>query len=354
MRRILVVEDDRFISTIFKMFLAELGHEIVARCESGLQAIELCHQLKPDVVLMDIHLQGELDGIQTAEKLKMELDLPVIYISGDTSNTIIERAIVSNSYGYLVKPVNKKELGISIDLAFYKHKVDIEQKKRERGYREFISESPVPIIVLRKGRIQYLNKLALEGIMKTHYIEDVMGLEFLRFVAAESKDRIAQLLSGEGLSDDRFVDEYVLMKDLHGDPIYAELSGSVVRFNNEISTQIIIRDVTHRVNERQRADFYKDLIINSELPFVLLDRAFTLLESNEAAIRCLPFLGIYTSSEIIEPLKKAIEAVEDAENRDNGFDILVKTQDTPPMKMKAYGMRSQSGLVGQWLVTLSE
>jgi len=347
MRRVLVVEDDRFISTIFKMFLTELGHEIVGRCETGSNAIELCHQLKPDVVLMDIHLQGDMDGIQTAEKLKTELDLPVIYISGDTSNTIIERAIVSNSYGYLVKPVNKKELGISIDLAYYKHKVDLEQKRRERGYREFISESPIPIIILRKGRIQYLNKLALEGVMKTHYIEDVMHLDFMRFVADESKELVSRLLQGEALDDDRFIDEAVVLKDLHGAPIYAEISGSTVRFNNDMAVQVIIRDVAQRVFDKQRASFFKDLAFDSNRPMVVLNRNYFLVESNVAAYDALPFLGAHGAERPVEPLQKAIEAILPVEDKTNGVEISIDAS----LKMKAYGLCSYSGDVCQWVIT---
>ena len=173
------------------MFLRDLGHELVGRTSSGKEAIEKCKELKPDVVLMDIHLDGDLDGIQTAEMLKREMEVPIIYISSDTSSPVIERAIVSNSYAYLVKPINKKELGISIDLAYFKHKVDIEQKEREQSYREFISDSPMPIVVINDDKITYLNRLGLD-VFKTHYIEDVMGLSIKSFVAEKKSGRILQ------------------------------------------------------------------------------------------------------------------------------------------------------------------
>lgn len=307
MRRVLIVEDDRFISTIFKMFLIELGHDLVGRCETGSQAIELCRTLHPDVVLMDIHLQGEMDGIQAAEKLRMEFDLPVIYISGDTSNTIIERAIVSNSYGYLVKPVNKKELGISIDLAYFKHKVDVEQKRRERGYREFISESPVPIIIVRNGKIQYLNKLALEKIMKTTYIEDVMWLNFEKFVEEGYRDKVNKLIGGEGLEDSRFVDEYVVLKDLHGAIIYAEISGSTVRFNNELATQIIIRDVTPRVFQSEMAEFFKSLVLKSNQPLLILNKLFEIVDFNASAVELFPELAELRPGQEALFLKETLE-----------------------------------------------
>lgn len=352
MRKILIVEDDRFISTIFKMFLKELGHELVGRCENGQQAIQLCHELHPDVILMDIHLQGELDGIQTAEKLKMELDLPVIYISGDTSNKIIERAIVSNSYGYLIKPVNKKELGISIDLAYYKHKVDLEQKQRERGYREFISESPVPNIIVRNGRIQYLNKLALEQIMKTTYIEDVMGLPFEKFIDDEYKDKVEKLLEGEDLIDNRFVDEYVKMKDPHGGDVHAEISGSLVKFNNETAIQIIIRDISPRVFQRRLSEFYQDMILKTGIPFLILDKEYAIIDKNLEFKNVLEEVGGANKGDVIDIFKNEIEKIKQEPSFTSGkeYNIKVKTK-LGDGEVKLYPVCAGSGSICQWIIT---
>ncbi|MBN2164724.1 MAG: response regulator [Marinilabiliaceae bacterium] len=350
MRRILIVEDDRFISTIFKMFLSELGHELVGRCEDGLQAIQMCKELKPDVILMDIHLHGELDGIQTAERLKMELDLPVIYISGDTSNTIIERAIVSNSYGYLVKPVNRKELGISIDLAYFKHKVDLEQKKRERGYREFISESPVPNIIIRNGKIQYLNKLALEQIMKTTYIEDVMGLPFERFVDEEYKEKVMKLLSGEGLNDDRFIDEYVKLKDLHGADIHAEISGSTVRFNNDMSLQIIVRDISPRVFQRRLSEFYQKALLDSGKPFLILDKECRLIAKNKEIHSLLPGIEVISMGDVVSVLQPEISRIKKENGLVSSKEFKINIENAS-MALKIYPICAGSGTICQWVIT---
>jgi PAS domain S-box-containing protein len=279
MRRVLIVEDDRFISAIFTMFLKELGHELVGKCQSGSEAVELCHQLKPDVVLMDIHLEGDLDGIQTTEVLKTELDIPVIYVSSDTSSHVIKRAIVSNSYGFLVKPVNKKELGISIDLAYYKHKVDVEQKERERGYRQFISESPVPIVIVSQGKIQYLNNLALEVIFKTHYIEDVMLQPFVNYVANEYQALTTELLHNFSEKGICFRRQPLRIMDVHGRYTYVEASGSAVTFNSKQSLQIIIRDISNDILMQKKKESYKLALIESGIPFVVSNTELTVVES---------------------------------------------------------------------------
>ena len=351
MRKVLIVEDDRFISTIFKLFLNELGHELVGRCENGNEAIALCHELKPDVVLMDIHLQGETDGIQTTERLRMELDIPVIYISGDTSSEVIERAIVSNSYGYLVKPVNKKELGISIDLAYYKHRVDVEQRSRERGYREFISEMPIPIVIVHQGKVQYLNLLALEKIMRTTYIEDVIGLDFTKFVATESLGTVKQLMGVENNPKQKFTDELVVLHDIHGQQLHAEISAAAITFNNKQSVQLMIRDVSGQVLQMQQCEYLQNLQLNSDVPFVLLDRAFKLLVKNEAAQSLIPYLTGIATGEVVEELKEVISAACIA-----GFeryDLVIGMQ-VPPgndVKIRCVGLCDGHGMVSRWGIT---
>ena len=279
MRKILIVEDDRFITTILAMFLRELGHELVGKCETGIEAVELCKKVKPDVVLMDIHLEGELDGIQTTEKLKTDFDIPVIYVSSDTSSYIIERAIVTNSYGFLVKPVNKQELGISIDLAYYKHKVDVEQKERERGYRQFISSSPVPIVIVNEGKIQYLNKLALEVVFKTHYIEDVLLQPFMNFVANDDRDVIKRLFDDFEKSGSCFKCQTIRLQDVHGRFTVVEIDGSGVNFNNKSSIQIIIRDISDDMYIRELMEGYHAALIKAGVHFIVTKPDLTVVES---------------------------------------------------------------------------
>lgn len=272
MRKVLVVEDDRFISAIFTMFLRELGHELVGKCADGVDAVDLCHRLRPDVVLMDIHLEGELDGIQTAEQLRRELDIPVIYVSSDTSSQVIKRAIVSNSYGFLVKPVNKKELGIAIDLAYYKHRVDQEQRERERGYRQFISEASMPLMILQDGRIQYLNNLALD-LFKTHYMEDVLATPFINFVGTEHKERIENLLGAFNENGQGFESIDIAMDDVHGHSLYVRISGSAIIFNKKKSLQITLMDNNEAVYAQKRVELLLNLLDSQKLPYLITDAA---------------------------------------------------------------------------------
>ncbi|ASB48383.1 ATP-binding response regulator [Alkalitalea saponilacus] len=243
MRKVLIVEDDKFLAAIFSLFIKDLGHLLVGRCQTGAQALEMCQSEKPDVVLMDIHLEGELDGIETAERIQRDFEIPVIFVTSDTSSQVVERAIVANSYGYLVKPVQKNELSITIDLAYYKHKAVIDQKRREQSFRRYLAEAPVAVIIVHDGRIQYLNMNALD-LFHTHYIEDMIGLPLVDFVDDCSKGAFNEFISNNA-GTGRVAERHdIVFMGLHKKPLDVAITGSWIEFNGKQALQIVMMDIT--------------------------------------------------------------------------------------------------------------
>ncbi len=278
MRKIIVVEDDRFISAVYSLFLKNLGYEIVASCKSGIEALEECEVRKPDIVLMDIHIEGELDGIQTAERIRRECELPVIFVSGDTSSEVVERAVISNSYGYLVKPVNEKELGITIELAYYKHKADLDQKRREKSFRAFVSEAPMPIIIVQNGVIRYLNHLSLD-LFKTHYIEDVVMLPITDFVDERDHAAIKKVLDGG--EDDKTVPFGICLKTLHGKPVEVMVYCSRSHFNNAPAFQMAFIELKEQLICRDNLQKWRMAALLGAGPVLLLNNNFEVIDYNQ-------------------------------------------------------------------------
>ena len=124
--RILVVEDEAIVSLLVKESLENLGYSVCGICASGEAALKAIESAPPDLVLMDIKLQGKLDGIETANQI-LKLDIPVIYMTAHAEESTIERAKESEPYGYLLKPVALKELQIAVEMALYKHTMDKEK-----------------------------------------------------------------------------------------------------------------------------------------------------------------------------------------------------------------------------------
>ena len=118
---ILVVEDESIVSKDIQQSLKKLGYNIVGAASTGEKAIEIANETKPDLVLMDIMLKGEMSGIETAEKIKETLSIPVIYLTAYADENTLAKAKVTEPYGYIIKPFKEFDLHTSIEMALYKH-----------------------------------------------------------------------------------------------------------------------------------------------------------------------------------------------------------------------------------------
>jgi len=124
-KKILIVEDDKMLCTIFEMFLRDLGYELTGISQTGVEAINMCKKEKPDVVLMDIHLVGDINGIDAAKKIHTAYNIPVVYVTSDIERETIKKAIYKNTYGFLMKPIYQSSLRVAIEFAHAKHTYDL-------------------------------------------------------------------------------------------------------------------------------------------------------------------------------------------------------------------------------------
>lgn len=130
--KILIAEDETIIAIDIKSTLQSIGYIVPEIAISGEKVIELLLKDKPDLILMDISLAGELDGIETAEIISKKYDLPIVYLTALTNNETMKRARLTEPFGYLLKPFDERNLHSTIEMALYKHKVDLELKKRTK------------------------------------------------------------------------------------------------------------------------------------------------------------------------------------------------------------------------------
>jgi PAS domain S-box-containing protein len=126
-RNILIVEDEAIVGLEINDALLQLGYSVSAVCASGEEALEALITTRPDLVLMDIKLQGDKDGIETAELIHKQYNIPIVYMTAHSEESTIEKAKLTEPYGYLLKPVDKNELHIAIAVALYKSKIDEEK-----------------------------------------------------------------------------------------------------------------------------------------------------------------------------------------------------------------------------------
>jgi len=134
-RRILIVEDGRTIARDLALRLIRLGFLVAGSTPSGEEAIMLAERERPDLVLMDIRLEGEMDGIAAADHIRTRLRLPVVFLTAAVDDATLRAASVTEAFGYIVKPAQDRELRIVIEMALYKHAAEQQRRRLEQQLR---------------------------------------------------------------------------------------------------------------------------------------------------------------------------------------------------------------------------
>ena len=135
---ILIVEDE---AEDLASKVRKLGYEVVGTTSSGEEAFELARQLLPALVLMDIRLDGAMDGIEAAEKIHLEYNLPILFLTAHSDRGTVERARQAGTFGYILKPFDERDLRVQIEMALYKHAVDQQlrvSKERLAGINQIL------------------------------------------------------------------------------------------------------------------------------------------------------------------------------------------------------------------------
>ncbi len=135
---IFIVEDELIVAEDIRQTLTGLGYTVVGHAKSGELAIGKVKETKPDLVLMDIHLAGKMDGIETAGRIRSLYDIPVIYLTAHADTVLLERAKITEPYGYILKPYDERELHSVIQMALYKHDLNRILRESEERYRGFV------------------------------------------------------------------------------------------------------------------------------------------------------------------------------------------------------------------------
>jgi len=139
--RVLVVEDEYILSQDLFIRLEKMGYVPLGPAATGNEAIELTENESPHVVLMDIALSGDMDGIEAAGRIGSTFNIPVIYVTAFSDDKVVDRAKTTAPYGYLIKPFIDRELKVTIETACYKHRMEEELRETREQYRALLDAS---------------------------------------------------------------------------------------------------------------------------------------------------------------------------------------------------------------------
>ncbi len=249
--RILVVEDERVVAMDIKDMLESLGYDVPATVAFAEKAIEQAEALSPDLVLMDIQLQGEMDGIEASEQIRQRFDIPVVYLTGNGDSPTIKRAKITEPFGYLLKPFEERNLETAIEMAIYKHGVEKKLRQSEAWLSSTLRGIGEAVIATdASGVITFMNPIAealtgwIEGEAQHRKLADVF-----RIADEDSKellgDPVGKVLQ-EGLVVNSSNHSILIHRD--GGEAYVDHSAAPIKDerDNLCGVVLVFRDVTER------------------------------------------------------------------------------------------------------------
>ncbi|MDX2100310.1 MAG: ATP-binding protein [Leptolyngbyaceae cyanobacterium bins.59] len=159
--KVLVVEDEVIVARTIAAQLTQLGYQVIDTASSGLAAIDKANRNRPDLVLMDVVLKGEMDGVTAASQIRAQLDIPIVFLTAYADENTLNRAKNTLPLGYVVKPFSSGELRVAVELALFKHQMEQEL----RASREYLSTllysmNDAVIATDEQGQVNFMNPVA--------------------------------------------------------------------------------------------------------------------------------------------------------------------------------------------------
>ncbi|QUS38054.1 hybrid sensor histidine kinase/response regulator [Tardiphaga alba] len=159
--KIIVVEDDRIVARDIERLLRKMGHDVVGVVDRGEEVVDSVLRTQADLVLMDIRLRSDVDGIDAAMRVKLHCFVPVIFLTAYADSETVKRAIRTEPFGYVLKPVDEIQLSTAIDVALYKHSADRRTRESERRLETILTSIGDAVIATdSQAQVTYMNPVA--------------------------------------------------------------------------------------------------------------------------------------------------------------------------------------------------
>ncbi len=268
--KVMIVEDEAIVALDIRNRLMNMGYTITSVHSTGESAVKAALKDQPDLVLMDIMLDGPMDGIETAGAIRKEQLVPIIYLTAYADDTTLQRAKLTGPFGYIIKPFEDRELAINIEMAMYKHRMEVRMRENERWLGTTLKSIGDGVIATDpEGFIRFVNPVAAlylgtqNGDLTGKKLTSVFQLEQMNSPSHERPT--AQ--PGPGIPEDG---DYLLLGHERKIPINLKVSpiqgnqgilrGSVIvfrdeteRFENERALQLSVEQLTATLQETVNA-----------------------------------------------------------------------------------------------------
>jgi PAS domain S-box-containing protein len=289
--RILIVEDEGIEALDMQYRLKCLGYPTSVVVATGEEAVSAAGEKCPDLVLMDIMLQGEIDGVTAAEQIRALCDIPVIYVTAYADEATLQRVKITEPHGYIVKPFHDRELHIAIDMALYKHKMEKKLKENEKWLATTLKSIGDAVIATDShGMITFMNPVA-EGLTGWKLAEaaNKKFSEIFRIINRDKRnpvDNPVERVLAEGVTVG--MANHTLLVSRKGNEIPIDDSAAPIRADDGSMMGVILvfRDITAREqaeNAVLRAKEYWERTFDATPDLIaIIDTTFHIVQANKA------------------------------------------------------------------------
>ncbi|MDK1023573.1 MAG: EAL domain-containing protein [Gammaproteobacteria bacterium] len=248
---LMIVEDEVLVARDIKSRLERMGYEVIGTATKGLQAVDMAINLRPDLILMDINLRGDMDGITAAMTIHETYDVPVIFCTAYSNKAILDRAKISEPYGYVLKPFDNRELEINIEIALYKHKIEKDLRVTRQQFKVTLTNISDGVVATdATGKVFLVNPVAetLTGLPSTHARGQSLS-KIMQIKDFETGEYFTDFQEKVLNSQDYFNDTRLYLVRADGEEIPVEISVNFMkedegRFEGIVLT---IRDISKQI-----------------------------------------------------------------------------------------------------------
>jgi diguanylate cyclase (GGDEF)-like protein/PAS domain S-box-containing protein len=252
---ILIVEDENIVAKDLQHRLTALGYGITAVVSSGKEALKKVGEGQANLVLMDIRLKGDIDGVETAEEIRRKFHIPVVFLTAYADNHTLQRAKVTEPFGYILKPFEERELHTCIEVAVYKHQMERKLKESEQWLVTTLRCIGDAVMATdTDGLVKFMNPIAeaLTGWThadafekKLHEIFNILTQDELASIPIE------KLIRG-GVDEERAAEAILVGKNGVGAPI--EYSAAYIRSDggHDVGVVLVFRDIAQRKQTEEK------------------------------------------------------------------------------------------------------
>jgi len=265
--KILIVEDEAVVAENLEMVIDDGGYDVVGRADNADDAVTAASELKPDLIVMDIILRGQKNGIDASYEIKEKLDIPVIFLTAYSDFKLVDRAKSTEPYAYIVKPFQEGELFASIEMALYKSQIERRLRESETKFRDLTELLPQTVFETdERGNLTFANRAGFDRFGYTQ--DDFEGiLTILQMVSPEDRDIAKENIGKVMRGDDIGGVEYLMQRKDGGTFPAIVYASPIIYKNKHVGLRGVLIDITSRKQaekrikeEYRRAEFYIDLM----------------------------------------------------------------------------------------------